>query len=123
MVNPGRHVFGAAALLFGLVTLSWHNYNDWEQLRYILNATDGPVFLYAVAVAQIIGGGAIQFRRTANTGALILGTVFLVFALLGVPPIVTSPQVYDRWGNFFEQFSMATGAAPDLYALVIDLAA
>jgi hypothetical protein len=107
----GRYVFGAAALAFGLITLAWHNYNDWDQLRYILNASDGPVFLYAVVAGQIFGGVAIQFRRTANTGAVLLGAVYLVFALLCVPRIVTTPQIYDRWGNFFEQFSLVTGAA------------
>ncbi len=109
--NLGSHVFGAASLVFGLSTLAWHNYNDWDQLRYILNASDGPVFVYAVAAAQIFGGGAIQFRRTANTGAVVLGAVYLVFALLCVPRIVATPQIYDRWGNFFEQFSLVTGAA------------
>jgi len=107
----GRRVFGAAALAFGLITLVWHNYNDWEQLRYILNAADGPVFLYAVAAAWIFGGGAILLRRTANTGAVVLGAVYLVFAVLCVPPIVATPRIYDRWGNFFEQFSLVTGAA------------
>ena len=109
--NLGRNVFGAAALAFGIITLVWHNYNDWDQLRYILNASDGPVFVYAVAAAQILGGGAILFRRTANTGAAVVGAVYLVFALLCVPRIVTAPQIYDRWGNFFEQFSLVTGAA------------
>ena len=109
--NLGRQVFGAASLAFGLITLAWHNYKDWDQLRYILNAADGPVFLYAVAAAQIFGGGALQFRRTAKVGALVLGAVYLVFALLCVPPIVATPQTYDRWGNFFEQFSLVTGAA------------
>jgi hypothetical protein len=108
--NLGRHVFGAASLVFGLITLAWHNYNDWEQLRYLLNATVGPVFVYAVAAAQIFGGSAIQFRRTANAGAVVLGVVYFVFALLSVPRIVAAPQIYDRWGNFFEQFSLATGA-------------
>ncbi len=98
-------------MLFGLVTLAWHNYKDWDQLRDILNATDGPVFLYAVAAAQIFGGVAIQFRRTAKMGAVVLGVVYIVFALLCVPRIVAAPQIYDRWGNFFEQFSMVTGAA------------
>lgn len=109
--NLGRHVFGVAALAFGLITLAWHDYKDWDQLRYILNATDGPVFLYAAAAAQIVGGAAIQFRRTAKTGAVIIGAVYLVFALLCVPRIVATPQIYDRWGNFFEQFSLVTGAA------------
>ena len=29
----GRHVFGAAAVAFGLITLAWHDYRDWDQLR------------------------------------------------------------------------------------------
>jgi len=109
--NLGRHVFGAAALAFGLITLAWHNYKDWDQLRYILNATDGPILVYAAAAAQIVGGAAIQFRRTAKTGAAALGAIYLVFALLCVPGIVATPQVYDSWGNFFEQLSLVTGAA------------
>lgn len=110
-LNIGRHVFGVAALAFGIITLAWHNYKDWDQLRYILNATDGPVFLYAVAAAQIFGGVAIQFRRTAKIGAVVLGAVYLVFALLCVPPIVAAPTVYNSWGSFFEPFSLLTGAA------------
>jgi hypothetical protein len=107
----GRHVFGSASLAFGLITLAWHNYKDWDQLRYILNAISGPLFLYAVAAAWIFGGSAIQFRRTEKTGAILLCAVYLVFALLCVPPIVAAPRIYDRWGNFFEQFSLVTGAA------------
>jgi len=109
--NLGRHLFGVAALASGLITLAWHDYHDYAQLRYILNATDGPVFVYVAAAAQIFGGAAIQFRRTAKTGAVVLGAVYLVFALLYVPRIVATPQIYDRWGNFFEQFSLVTGAA------------
>ncbi len=77
----------------------------------MLNATDGPVFLYAAASAQIFGGIAIQFRRTAKTGAVVIGAVYLVFAVLFVPRIIAAPTIYDRWGNFFEQFSLVTGAA------------
>ena len=109
--NLGRHVFGAAASAFGLTTLAWHDYHDWEQLRYILNAAVGPVFLYTVAAVQVLGGLAMQFRRTAKTGAVVLGAVYLVFALLCVPRIVAAPQIYNSWGNFFEPFSLATGAA------------
>ena len=100
--NLGRHVFGVASLAFGLITLAWHDYNDWHQLRYLV---------YAAAAAQIFGGAAIQFRRTAKTGAAVLGAVYLVFALLCVPRIVATPQIYNSWGNFFEQFSLVTGAA------------
>jgi hypothetical protein len=100
--NLGRHVFGVAALAFGLITLAWHDYNGWHQVRYVVNAA---------GAAQIIGGAAIQFRRTAKTGAVVLGAVYLVFALLCVPGIVAKPRIYNSWGNFFEQFSLVTGAA------------
>jgi hypothetical protein len=100
--NLGRHVFGVAALAFGLITLVWHDYNDGHQLHYIV---------FAAAAAQILGGAAIQFRRTAKTGAPVLGAAYLVFALLCVPGIVAAPQIYNSWGDFFEQFSLVTGAA------------
>jgi hypothetical protein len=38
--NLGRHVFGVAALAFGLITLAWHDYNDGHLLRYIVYAAD-----------------------------------------------------------------------------------
>lgn len=98
-------------MAFGLITLVWHDYHDFDQLRSILNATDGPVFVYAVAAAQILGGAAMQFRRTAKTGAVVLGAVYLVFALLCLPRIIAAPRIYNSWGNFFEPFSLVTGAA------------
>jgi hypothetical protein len=91
-----------AALAVGLVTLAWHDYNGWHQPRYLV---------YAAASALIFGGAAIQFRRTAKTGAVVLAAVYLVFALQCVPGIVAAPRIYNSWGNFFEQFSLLTGAA------------
>jgi hypothetical protein len=101
-LNLGRHVFGVAALAFGVITLAWHDYNNSHQLRYIV---------YPASAALIFGGAAIQFRRTAKTGAAVLGAAYLVFALLCVPGIVAAPQIYNSWGNLFEQFSLLIGAA------------
>jgi hypothetical protein len=90
-------VFGGAAVALGIISLVW---------------PDGPVFVYATAaIAQIVGGVAIQFRRTAKAGAAVLGVVFLFFALQYVPQIVAAPLAYGGWGNFFLQFSLVTGAA------------
>ena len=86
----------------GLITLAWHDYNGWHQPRYLI---------YAAAAALILGGAAIQFRRTAKTGAVALGGAYLVFVLLCLPGIIAAPQIYNSWGNFFEQFSLLTGAA------------
>ncbi len=100
--NLGRHVFGVATVASGLVVLAWHDDNDWSQPRFLV---------YAAGAALILGGAAIQFRRTAKAGAAVLGAVYLVFALQCVPTIVATPKIYNSWGNFFEQFSLVTGAA------------
>ncbi len=99
--NLGRHVFGVAALAFGLITLVWHDYNGWHQPRYMVNVA---------AAVLIFSGAAIQFRRTAKTGALVLSPVYLVFSLLCVPAVIATPKIYNSWGNFFEQFSLVAGA-------------
>jgi hypothetical protein len=100
--NLGRHVFGVAALAFGFITLAWHDDNGSHQLHYMV---------YAAAAALIVGGAAIQLSRTAKMGAAVLGAAYLVFSLLCVPGIVAAPRIYNSWGNFFEQFSLLTGAA------------
>jgi hypothetical protein len=109
--NIGRLVFGAAALAFGLLTLAWHEYNDRNLLHDVWNGHGSLAFAYVVAAAQIIGGVAIAFRRSVKVGALVLAAMYLMFAFLWVPRIVAAPQTYDSWGSFFEQFSLAVGAA------------
>jgi hypothetical protein len=98
----GRHVFGVAALTDGLIRLAWHDNNDGPHLRYIV---------YAAAAALIFGGAAIQFRQAVKVGAAVLAGAYLVLVLLCVPGIVAAPQIYNSWGNFFEQFSLLSGAA------------
>jgi uncharacterized membrane protein YphA (DoxX/SURF4 family) len=100
--NFGCHVFGVASLAFGVITLVWHDYLGGQAQRYLV---------YAAAVAQILGGAAILFRGAAKAGAAVLGAAYLVFSLLCVPGIVAAPQIYNSWGNFFEQFSLLSGAA------------
>ena len=100
--NAGRHLFGMAALALGVIALAWHEYNGFHLSRYVV---------YAAAAAEIFGGAAIQFRRTAKIGAAVLGVVYIAFALACAPEIVSKPQIYNNWGNFFEQLSIAIGAA------------
>jgi hypothetical protein len=96
----GRYVFGAAAFALGVITLVWHDYSG-----------SLPHFVYVAAIAEIFGGAAIQFRASAKVGAAVLSVVYLFFVLLCVPRIIAAPQTYIPWGDFFEQFSLVTGAA------------
>jgi len=89
-------------LALGLITLAGHDYSGWHQMRYLG---------YAAAAGQILGGATLQFRQTEKAGAAVLGVVYLVSTLLCLPGIVATPKIYNNWGNFFEQFSLVTGAA------------
>lgn len=106
----GRHVYGLAALAFGVIALAWHDFNGWQQIGALGNIPHREILLYGVAAIELYGGITIQWRKTARAGALALGTIYLIFALLWVPRIVAEPLVYDRWGNFFEQLSLVSGA-------------
>jgi len=109
-VYLGRHVYGLAAIAFGIITLVWHDFNNWQQIRALGNVPHREILVYIAAVIEIFGGLAIQWPRTARAGAITLGSIYLIFALLWVPHIVAEPRVFDRWGNFFEQFSLVSGA-------------
>lgn len=106
----GRQVYGLAAVAFGVITLVWHGFNDWQQIRALGNVPHREILVYIAAAIELFGGIAIQWSRTVRVGAFALGSIYLVFALLWVPHIVATPQIYDRWGNFFEQFSLVSGA-------------
>ena len=106
----GRQVYGLAAFLFGIITLVWHDFNNWQQIRALGNVPHREILIYIAAAIEIFGGLAVQWTRTARAGALALGSLYLIFALLWVPHIVAEPSVFDRWGNFFEQFSLVSGA-------------
>ena len=106
----GRHVYGAAAIAYGMLTLYWHGVHTWPQLQALGNAPYHQYVGYIAAAAAIGGGIAIQLRQTAQLGAAVLGAFYLAFAVFYVPGIVRAPLIYDSWGNFFEQFSLFSGA-------------
>jgi uncharacterized membrane protein YphA (DoxX/SURF4 family) len=106
----GRHVLGVAAILFGILTLTWHDFNTWQQVGLLAKVPHREILACLVGAIEILGGLAIQWRETAKAGSIALGSIFLMFALLWIPRIIGQPLVYDGWGNFFEQFSQVAGA-------------
>ena len=110
-IRLGRHVLGLGAIIFGVVILVWHDFAaPWQQVRALGNVSYREHLVFAAAVIEILGGLAIQWRGTARSGAAALGLIYFIFALLWVPIIISAPGVYDGYGNFFEQFSMVSGA-------------
>ena len=107
----GRHAFGLAAIGFGVVSLVWHDFcAPWQQIEALGHVPHREILVYIAAAIEIFGGVAIQWLKTARTGALALGIIFLVFTLFWIPRVVAEPLVYDRYGNVFEQLSLVAGA-------------
>jgi len=106
----GRHLFGLAAITFGLICLACQKFNTWQQIQPLGNIPNLDLIASMVGFIELVGGILIQWKKTARAGAIMLGIIYLGFALLWIPVIVTTPQVYDHWGNFFEQFSLFSGA-------------
>jgi uncharacterized membrane protein YphA (DoxX/SURF4 family) len=107
----GRRIYGVAAVGFGVIALVWRDFGaPWQQIQALGNVPHREVLVYIAAVTEILGGVLIQWPRTLRAGAIALATIFMVFALLWVPRIIGEPRLYDRYGNFFEQFSIVSGA-------------
>ena len=111
----GRLVFGAAAVLFGVIALLWHDAETWQTLRQIWSLRFGVVIGEGLMAAQIAGGIAMQHPRTARLAAIVLGVVYGCFSLACVPGILAAPAVYAPYESFTEQFSLLCGALA-LYA-------
>ena len=106
----GRHVYGIAAIGFGIISFTWRDLaGPWQQAQLFGNASHHETFVYFVAAIELLGGLAIQWRRTARAGAILLATIFSIFALLWIPRAISAPRVYDGYGIFFEQLSIVSG--------------
>jgi hypothetical protein len=111
----GRILFGASAVLFGVIALMWWDSDTWQTLSQIWSVPFGAIIGGCLMTAQIAGGTGIQYPRTARLASMTLGVVYLLFSLACIPGIIAAPAVYEHYGSFFEQFSCLCGAVA-LYA-------
>ncbi|MGC2708252.1 MAG: hypothetical protein WA252_03875 [Candidatus Sulfotelmatobacter sp.] len=110
-----RIVFGASAVLFGVIALMWHDVYTWQNLQHIWGLPFGAIIGGCLMAAQIAGGIGIQYPRW-RWAAVVLGIVYLCFSLACVPDIIAASNIYDRYGgSFFVFFSLVCGAIA-LYA-------
>ena len=106
----GRNVYGLAAVSFGVLTFVWRDVNAWREILPLGKVPHPEILLYLAGAIQLLGGLAMQWPPTRRIGAFSLGGIYFILALLSVAPIVAGPLTYNNWGNFFEQFSLVSGA-------------
>ena len=51
-INLGRNVYGLAAVVFGIVTFVWHDFNSWQQNRAFGNVPHREILVYIAAVIE-----------------------------------------------------------------------
>lgn len=107
----GRIVFGAAAVLFGVIALRWRDVDTWQALQHIWSLPLGTTLGGCLMGAQIAGGVGIQYPPTRRLAALLLCAVYFCFSLACVPEIIAASNIYERYGgSFFLMFSLLCGA-------------
>ena len=112
----GRIVFGASAVLFGVITLMWHDPQTWQNLHQVWRLPFGTMIGGCLMTALIAGGIGMQFPRTVRLAAVVLWVVYLCFSLACIPGIIAAANIYERYGgSFFRFFSLLCGAIA-LYA-------
>ena len=112
----GRIVFGASAVLFGVIALLWHDTDTWQTLRQFWVLPFGTLIGGGLMTAQIAGGVGIQYPRTGRFASVVLCVVYLCFSVACVPDIIAASNIYERYGgSFFQFFSLLCGAIA-LYA-------
>jgi len=76
IASYGRIVFGASAVLFGVIALMWH---DSDTLREIWSPF-GTIIGRCLMTLQIAAGIGMQYPRTARLASVVLGVVYALFA-------------------------------------------
>jgi uncharacterized membrane protein len=100
----GRHVYGAASLIFGMLgfatasfAYNWHPVPQDIAHRHLL--------AYAAAALMVAAGAALQWRKTTRAGLLIAALVYTPFAWLWLRRVIGFPQLSGTWSGFAEQFA------------------
>lgn len=105
----GRILFGASAVLFGVIALMWHDADTWQSPHRILRLPFGSIIGECLMIALIVGAIGIVLTRTVRPAAILLIVVYALFSLTCIPGIVAAPKVFGQYDGFFEQFSLLCG--------------
>jgi len=113
-----RIVFGISSVLFGIISIMWHDADTWQTPYRILSLPLGSVIGDLLMIALIAGGIGILMPASARTSSIVLIVVYSIFSLCAIPGIFAAPKVYVQYGAFFEDFSMLCGAVA-MYAMAL----
>ncbi len=91
----GRILFGAAAVLFGVIALMWHDADTWQNLQHILE----PAFWHPHRrmshgrSSRRVGLGC-SIRGSRRSASVLLCVIYLCFSLACIPDIIAASNIY-----------------------------
>ena len=109
--NLGGRVYGLGAVALGLVGLAWGDFATVWQPVQTVGIPDHGALAYVTAACLLSAGVAIQWRRSAPAGLLVLAVLYFMFALLWLPRVVGYPHLFGTWAGFLEEFALVAAAA------------
>ncbi len=105
----GRIVFGLSAVVYGIAGLLWHDSGTWQLANLFSPLISTPI-AWCLAIAQVGFGIGIMLSQTARLSSIVLGVIYLLFALSSVPDMIAKPLDAGAYVNFFEVLSIVCGA-------------
>ncbi len=109
MTKIGVRVYGLAAIALGLVGLVFGDFASvWQPVPETI--PERKLLAYLVAAAFVIGGLAIQWKRTGRLGAMILADLYLLdVLLLHLPRVIAHPTSFAPYAGLAEQTALLAG--------------
>jgi uncharacterized membrane protein YphA (DoxX/SURF4 family) len=110
--NLGSRVYGLGAVALGLVGIVWGDFATvWQPVQALpFTVPHRTALAYAAAAGLLLAGVAIQWRRSAAAGLLVLAILYFIFALLWLPRVIGYPQLFGTWAGFLEEFALVAAA-------------
>ncbi|MGH9162189.1 MAG: DoxX family membrane protein [Vicinamibacteraceae bacterium] len=102
----GARVYGAAAMAFGLIGLTWGEFSIVFQ-PVPDSLPHRTALAYVVAACLLAGGAAIQVRRIARPGLVVVTALYFMFAMGWARRVVLYPHIFSTWNGCAEQIALA----------------
>lgn len=99
----GEYVYGLAAIATGVIDIVWGGFERAHQPLQAWgdNIPGSRIFAYIVAIALIVGGAAVLRRQSARLGAVLLGIVYVLFAIFWLPRFYWGPLVNGQHAGIY----------------------
>jgi uncharacterized membrane protein len=107
-VGLGRGFFAIAAASLAILSLAYGEFGPGQSLPGWMPWPETWVYLSALLLLAASAG--LFFSRTALPGALTIGAYQAVWAVLGIPSILTKPLGIGAWYGFCEAMTTLVGA-------------